>query len=269
MTENAFGIIDGFRLDGKVSLVTGASRGLGLAIAEGLAGAGSDLVINGRVRETLEEVAASIGEKAGRKVMIADGDIADMDFVRGVVPRIVEEMGHIDVLVNNAGINIRGDSAEYPEEDWDTVTGINLKAAFFLSQECGKAMIERGEGGKVINILSLASSIGLPGIPAYAAAKGGLTMVTKTLAVEWAPNNIQVNGIGPGFFATSLTEPLRQDFRNNWILRRIPTRQWGKPMELAGAAIFLASPASNYVTGQVLYVDGGFLTGTDWRKQED
>ncbi len=148
------------------------------------------------------------------------------------------------------------------------MASVNLKAAFFLSQECGKAMIERGEGGKVINILSLASSIGLPGIPAYAAAKGGLTMVTKTLAVEWAPNNIQVNGIGPGFFATSLTEPLRQDFRNNWILRRIPTRQWGKPMELAGAAIFLASPASNYVTGQVLYVDGGFLTGTDWRKQE-
>ena len=129
-------------------------------------------------------------------------------------------------------------------------------------------MIERGEGGKIINILSLASSIGLPGVPAYAAAKGGLMQVTKTLAVEWASRNIQVNGIGPGFFQTPLSDSLRQEpHRNQWILDRSPTGRWGQPAELTGAAIFLASSASNFVTGQVIYVDGGFLSGSDWRKK--
>ena len=268
MTENAFGTIDCFRLDGKVSLVTGASRGLGLAIAESLAGAGSDLVVNGRHRETLEEVANSIRERSGRKVLIAEGDVSDMKTIHEIVGKTVDEFGRIDVLVNNAGINIRGDSADYTEADWDKVTGINLKAVFFLSQACANDMLARGAGGKIINILSLASSIGLPGIPAYAAAKGGLTQVTKTLAVEWAPKNIQVNGIGPGFFATSLTENLRQQpHRNKWIVDRIPTGRWGKPSELTGATVFLASSASDYVTGQVVYVDGGFLSGSDWRNE--
>ena len=269
MTENAFGMIDCFRLDGKVSLVTGASRGLGLAIAEALAGAGSDLVVNGRVGETLEEVAGSIREKTGRKVLVAEGDVSDMDTIQEIVSKTIGEFGKVDVLVNNAGINIRGDSSDYTEEDWDKVTDVNLKGVFFLSQACANKMLERGEGGKIINILSLASMFGLPGIPAYAAAKGGLTQVTKTLAVEWAPQNIQVNGIAPGFFATSLTEGLRQQpHRNQWILRRIPTKRWGKPVELTGAAIFLASSASDYVTGQALYVDGGFISGSDWRSEE-
>ncbi|MBI2191137.1 MAG: glucose 1-dehydrogenase [Planctomycetes bacterium] len=258
-------MIDRFRLDGKVSLVTGASRGLGLAIAEGLAGAGSDLVINGRNRTTLDEVAESIRRGTGRKVLPVEGDVGDSDSVARLVSKVLSEWGRIDILVNNAGINVRADSATYRVEDWDRVTGVNLKAAFFLTQACGRAMIERSRGGKVINILSLASSIGLPAIAAYAAAKGGLMQVTKTLAVEWAPYHIQVNGIGPGFFRTSLTEPVQKDHRNNWVMRRIPAKRWGEPIDLAGAAIYLASPASDYVTGQVLYVDGGFLCGSDWR----
>lgn len=268
MSEVAFGMIDRFRLDGKVSLVTGASRGLGLAIAEGLAGAGSDLVINGRNRATLEEVAGSLRKATGRQVTVVEGDISDLASIQRVVSESLTSRGRLDVLVNNAGINVRGDSVSYTAESWDLVTGVNLKGAFFLAQACGKAMIEGGRGGKIINILSLASSIGLPGISAYAAAKGGLMQVTKTLAVEWAPYNVQVNGIGPGFFRTSLTEPVQKDHRNRWVMRRIPAKRWGEPIDLAGAAIFLASPASDYVTGQVIYVDGGFLSGSDWRSGE-
>ena len=267
--QPSFGTIDSFRLDGKVSLVTGASRGLGLAIAEALAGAGSDIVVNGRVRETLEPVAASIREKTGRRVLVAEGDVANRDVIQDIVRRTVDEFGRVDVLVNNAGINLRGDSSTYTEEDWDQVTNTNLKAVFFLTQACANNMIGRGEGGKIINILSLASSIGLPGVPAYAAAKGGLLQVTKTLAVEWAPQNIQVNGLGPGFFQTSLSDSLRHEaHRNRWILSRSPSGRWGQPVELTGAAIFLASSASNFVTGQVIYVDGGFLSGSDWREPD-
>jgi NAD(P)-dependent dehydrogenase (short-subunit alcohol dehydrogenase family) len=267
--QHSFETVNSFRLDGKISLVTGASRGLGLAIAEALAGAGSDIVINARGQGPLESVAKSIREKTGRQVLVVPGDISSMDFIEEIVHKTIDAFGRIDVLVNNAGTNIRGSSSTYTVEDWDQVIGINLKAVFFLTQACANKMIERGEGGKVINILSLASSIGLPGIPAYAAAKGGMTQVTKTLAVEWAPHNIQVNGIGPGFFQTSLSDSLRKEpHRNQWILSRSPSGRWGQPVELTGAAVFFASSASNFVTGQVMYVDGGFLSGTDWRKKD-
>ena len=260
-----FVAIDSFRLDGKVAIVTGASRGIGKAIASALAGAGADLVLNARGEDTLYETAVEIGRATGRRVCSIPGDITDLDLHSRLITEATDVLGGLDILVNNAGLNRRGDTVEYTEDDWDTVLGADLKSAFFLTRECGRAMIDRGAGGKVINILSLASAIGLPGAPAYAAAKGGLLQLTKTLAIEWAPHDIQVNGIGPGFIRTSLNQAIQDDHRSDWVVRRTPARRWGETEELCGTALFLASAASNFVTGQALYVDGGFLAGSDWR----
>ena len=257
--------IDGFRLDGRVAIVTGASRGIGRAIAEALAGAGADLVLGARAGEALFEAARDIGRATGRRVSTIAGDVAERATHEALVREATETLGRVDILVNNAGLNRRGDTLDYTETDWDAVLGADLKGAFFLAQRCGQAMIDRGGGGKVINILSLASAVGLPGAPAYAAAKGGLTQVTKTLAIEWAPHGIQVNGIGPGFIRTTLNQAIQDDHRSEWVVRRTPARRWGETHELCGTALWLASSASNFVTGQVVYVDGGFLAGSDWR----
>lgn len=264
--KSATGIVDLFQLTDKVSLVTGASRGIGLAMAEGLAGAGSDLVIVGREMETLTPVAERINAETGREVLPLQADVSNLDEIDALVEETVEAFGKLDVLVNNAGVNRRNPALTFSEADWDFVTDVNLKGAFFLAKACGNVM-QRQNSGKVINTLSLTSAIGLPTSVAYTAAKGGLLQLTKLLAVEWAEHNIQVNGIAPGFIRTEMTAPAREDSRNAWILNRTPADRWGEPEDLAGLTIFFASHASDFVTGQMVFVDGGFMAGSDWRRQ--
>jgi NAD(P)-dependent dehydrogenase (short-subunit alcohol dehydrogenase family) len=257
-------ILQQFRLDGKVSLVTGASRGLGRAMGEALAGAGSDVVLMGRDQATLEPVAVSIAERTGRKALAVPVDVRQTAQIETAVARVRDEFGRIDVLINNAGINLRNPAVEYTEQDWEQVLAVNTKGTFFMSQACGRVMIEQRRG-KIINVLSMTCVMGLPTVVAYTASKSALVGLTKLLAVEWAPYNIQVNGLGPGFFRTELTRAVQNDQRSDWILHRTPAGRWGEPEDLAGAAVFLASPASDYITGQVLYVDGGMTAGSDWR----
>lgn len=261
----ATSILQQFRLEGKVAIVTGASRGLGLAFAEGLAGAGADLCITGRDMETLKPAAESTASATGRRVHPVQMDVGNMEDLRRTVDEVMEQLGRIDILVNNAGINIREPSLDFKEEDWDKVTDVNLKGAFFMSQACARVMKDQG-GGKIVTILSLTSFMGLPTVVAYTASKGGMMQLTKMMAVEWAEYNIQANAIAPGFFKTDLTKAVQEDQRNNWVLNRTPANRWGEPEDLVGAMVFLCSPASDFITGQVLYVDGGFTAGSDWRK---
>ncbi len=258
----AYGAIERFRLDGKVSLVTGASRGLGMATAEALAGAGSDVVLTGRYMKTLAPVAVAIREKTGRRIVPIEMDMGNLHSVRATVDTVLQEFGCLNISVNNAGINSRMPATEYTEEAWDSVTNVNVKGAFFMAQACGKTMIER-RNGKIINILSLTVALGLPTVVAYTAAKAGLMQLTRLLAVEWGPYN--VNGVAPGFFNTDLTKSVQTDARGQWILHRTPLGRWGDPEDLTGAVVFLASHASDFVTGQVLFVDGGVTAGSDWR----
>lgn len=258
-------VLGRFRLDGKVSIVTGASRGLGKAMVEALAGAGSDVVLMGRDQKTLAPVAEGIKKATRKKTLCVQMDVGKLDQIESAVAKVINEFGRIDVLVNNAGINVRLPSAEYTEEAWDSVTNVNLKGTFFMTQACGKVMIEQ-RSGKIINILSLTSAWGLPTVVAYTAAKGAFLQLTKLLAVEWAEYNIQVNGIAPGFFRTELTKAVQNDQRNTWVLNRCPMRRWGEPEDLAGIVVFLASSASDYITGQAIFVDGGMTVGSDWRK---
>ena len=264
--KSATAMIQQFQLDGKVSLVTGASRGIGLAMAEGLAGAGADLVIVGRKIETLTPIAERIANETSRKILPIQADVSNLAEIDALVAQTVETFGRLDVLVNNAGVNVRNPALEFTEADWDFVTDVNLKGAFFLAKACGNVMKEQ-RSGKVINTLSLTSAIGLPTSVAYTAAKGGLLQLTKLLAVEWAEHNIQVNGIAPGFIRTEMTAPAREDNRNEWILNRTPAYRWGEPEDLAGLTIFFASNASDFVTGQMVFVDGGFMAGSDWRRR--
>ena len=266
MQASAVGTIDKFRLDGKVSIVTGASRGIGLAMAEGLAGAGSDVVVVGRRIETLGPIAERIAKETGTQALPIQADIGRLDQIDQIIEQTVAQFGKIDVLVNNAGINVRRPAEAFAPADWDAVTDVNLKGTFFITQACGVVRIKQ-KSGKVINTLSLTSAIGLPTTIAYTAAKGGLLQLTKLLAVEWAAHNIQVNGIAPGFIRTDLTQSVREDDRNQWVLNRTPAYRWGEPDELAGLTIFLASDASSFVTGQMIFVDGGFMAGSDWRRR--
>lgn len=254
-----------FSLEGKVAIVTGASRGLGEAMAFALAGAGADLAITGREQNTIDDAAQRIKDATGRKVQPLVADVGNVKAIETCVQSVVKEFGQIDILLNNAGINKRIPAMEIAEEDWDAVIDVNLKGAFFMSRECAKVMAPRRQG-KIITILSLTSFLGLPTVVPYSAAKGGMNQLTKLMAVEWADHNIQVNGIAPGYFRTALTEPVRADERNAWVLNRTPAGRWGEPIELGGALIFLASNASNFITGQILYIDGGFTSGSDWRK---
>jgi gluconate 5-dehydrogenase len=254
-----------FSLEGKVAIVTGASRGLGEAMAFALAGAGADLAIYGREQSTIDDAAQRIKDATGRKVLPVVADVGSVKDIERSVAQVQKEFGKIDILLNNAGINKRIPAMEISEEDWDAVIDVNLKGAFFMSRECAKAMAPQ-RSGKIITILSLTSFLGLPTVVPYSAAKGGMNQLTKLMAVEWADHNIQVNGIAPGYFRTAMTQPVRDDQRNAWVLNRTPAGRWGEPTELGGALIFLASNASNFITGQILYVDGGFTSGSDWRK---
>lgn len=249
-----------FNLQGKRVLITGGTQGIGAAIAKGLGEAGASLVINGRNPEKLAESLHRF-RQAGIEASGSLFDITDAKRVKQAVDEIEETGGPIDILVNNAGIIKRAPAQDLEEDDWEDVIRTNLTAPFILSKYVGRSMIKR-RCGKIINICSLMSELGRETVAAYAAAKGGLKMLTRNLATEWGPYNIQVNGIGPGYIAT----PINTDYRepgnplNDYIISRTPAGRWGKPEDLVGAAIFLASEASDFVNGQIIYVDGGLLT---------
>lgn len=252
-------VLDLFRLDGKTALVTGCKRGIGRAMAVALAEAGADIAGVSRTLECPGSEVAKEVRALGRKFTGYACDFADRKAVYALAARVLEELPTIDILVNNAGTTLRKPAAEHPDEYWDAVIETNLNAQFVLTRELGKRMVERG-AGKIIFTASLLSFQGGIYVPGYAAAKGGIAQLTKALSNEWAPKGVQVNAIAPGYIATDLTGPLRIDpVRNPDILARIPAGRWGEPADLAGAVVFLASRASDYVTGTVLTVDGGWM----------
>jgi len=250
-------IIDSFKLDGRVALVTGASTGLGRAVAIALAEAGADVACHGNTHSP--EATCRQVQDVGRRAMAVKGDLSDRSTPRRLVEEIAAEFGSLDILINNAGMIRRAPATDYSEADWDQVIEVNLSSVFRLSQLAGRLMIERGRG-KIVNIASLLSFQGGITVPAYAASKGGVAQLTKALANEWAGKRVNVNAIAPGYMRTDNTRALQQDeTRNRQILERIPAGRWGEPSDLAGAAVFLSSAASDYVHGQVLAVDGGWL----------
>lgn len=245
-----------FDLTGKVAVVTGANTGIGQGIALALAQAGADIAAVGRsaATETVEKVRA-----LGRKAEIISADLSTIEPVQRVVDETLEKLGGLDILVNNAGIIRRNDAVDFTEEDWDAVMDTNLKSVFFLCQAAARHMIPNG-GGKVINIASMLTFQGGIRVPSYTASKSGVGGLTKLLANEWASKGITVNAIAPGYIATNNTDALQKDAdRNRQILERIPAARWGEPSDLGGAAVFLASRASDYVQGHILAVDGGWL----------
>ncbi len=251
-------ILDKFGLSGKVAVVTGASRGLGQAIAIGLAEAGADIVAVSTSIENLEETNAEI-IKLGRKCLLLACDVSDGEQIANTISAATAHFGNIDILVNNAGTIRRAPADIHSDEDWDAVIDTNLTGVFKLCRGFGKAMLSQGHG-KIINIASLLTFSGGITVPSYAASKGGVAQLTKAFANEWAKGGVQVNAIAPGYFATDNTANLRADEgRNKDITARIPEGRWGKPEDIAGAAVFLASEAANYVNGHILLVDGGWM----------
>lgn len=251
------GILDQFRLDGKNALVTGAASGLGAAIAVALAEAGAMVACHGNRRPADATVQRITGSGGFAKAYTAD--LSETSGPKKLFDAVVADFGAIDILVNNAGTIHRTAAEEFALEDWSRVVQVNLTSAFQLSQLAGKLMLAKGRG-KIINVASLLSFQGGIRVPAYAASKGGVAQVTKALANEWAARGIQVNGIAPGYFRTENTSALQADeVRNRQILERIPAQRWGEPEDLAGAVVFLASNASNYVNGEILVVDGGWM----------
>lgn len=249
---------DLFRLDGRVALVTGATGGLGGAMAEALASAGADVVCHGLDEPPGETMAAV--RAAGRRAAPVVGDLSRPETALRLVDEAEAALGPVSILVNNAGTIRRTPAAEHSDAEWDLVLAVNVSSPFRLAREVGRRLIARGAPGKVVNVASLLSFQGGILVPSYAAAKGGLAQLTKALANEWAPKGIQVNAIAPGYMRTDNTAALRADAsRSRQILERIPAGRWGEPSDLAGAVVFLASTASDYVTGHVLVVDGGWL----------
>jgi len=246
-----------FELKGKVAMVTGSTRGLGEVSALALAKAGADIAVCGRSAPDLERVTAEIG-KQGRKTKGFHIDVTDSREVAAAVDEILDYFGHIDILVNNAGVNYRVPVLEYPEEEWDRVINTNLKGYFLVTRAVVPQMIDNGYG-KVINMSSILGAVGLPHQVAYASSKGGVDQMTKVMALEWAKLGVRVNAIGPTYFETELVTQIRDDpERFNFINERTPMGRWGYLPELEGTVIFLASAASDFITGQTLYVDGGW-----------
>ena len=252
------GILDKFKLDNRIALVTGAATGLGAAIAIALAESGADVACHGNTRSpdgTCEAIA-----QTGRNGYPITGDLSDPKTPERLFEMTVERFGRIDILINNAGTIRRSPAVDYSDDDWATVIEVNLSSVFRLSKLVGKQMIESGRGGKIVNIASLLSFQGGITVPAYAASKGGVAQLTKALANEWAKHNINVNAIAPGYMRTTNTAALQADeTRNRQILERIPAGRWGEPQDVAGAAVFLSSAASDYIQGHILVIDGGWL----------
>lgn len=249
-----------FNLSGKRALITGGTQGIGFSIAKGLGEAGASLVINARNSEKLTQC---IQELQSLKIEATGAlfDVTNAESVKEAINTIETHIGPIDILVNNAGIIRRAPAEDLPEEDWNEVILTNLTAPFMVSKYVGRHMIKR-QRGKIINICSLMSELGRDTVSAYAAAKGGIKMLTRNLATEWAPHNIQINGIGPGYIATPINTFYRETGNplNDYIVSRTPAGRWGTPEDLVGASVFLASGASDFVNGQIIYVDGGLLT---------
>jgi len=245
-----------FSLKGKRVLLTGSARGIGYLLARGLAKAGADVIVNATTHEGAEKGAAQLRE-LGLRAHAKAFDVTQSAQVKQAVDEIEAEWGAIDVLVNNAGIQRRRPFLEFPEQDWNDVIAVNQTAVFLVSQTVAKKMVERQQG-KIINIGSMQSELGRDTITPYAASKGAVTMLTRGMCVELARHNIQVNAIAPGYFVTEMTQALADDPAfTGWLTKRTPAARWGKPEELIGAAVFLASSASNFVNGHLLFVDGG------------
>lgn len=245
-----------FDLTGRRALITGSSRGIGLALARGLTAAGASLVLNARNEAALERAAGDL-RREGRIADTAPFDVTEGASVRAAVERIESDVGPIDILVNNAGMQRRMPLEDYPEETWREIVRTNLDSVFLVGQAVARHMIKRRRG-KIINICSVQSELGRPTIAPYTATKGAVKMLTKGMAIDWGKYNIQVNGLGPGYFKTELNAALVADEAfTSWLTARTPLGRWGEVDELVGAAIFLASPASDFVSGHILYVDGG------------
>ena len=250
-------ILDKFKLDGKVAIVTGASTGLGKGMSLALAEAGADIV--GVDYVDMPETAQEI-EAMGRKFLGIKANLMSLDPIQGIVDKAIEKYGRLDILVNNAGIIRREDSINFTEKDWDDVMNINVKTVFFFSQAAAKQYIKQGSGGKIINVASMLSFQGGIRVPSYTASKSGVMGITRLMANEWSKHNINANAIAPGYMATNNTTAIRADEdRSAAILDRIPAGRWGLPEDMMGPIIFLASSASDYVNGYTVAVDGGWL----------
>lgn len=253
-----FQLTELFDLTGKVALVTGSSRGLGYAIAEGLAKAGATIILNGRNAETLEQARQTFADN-GYTVHTSSFNVTNKEEIQAQVKHIAETIGTIDILVNNAGIQHREPLEDYDEAAWRRVLDVNVTGVFLMSQAVAPAMIAQ-QSGKIINIGSLMSAVSRRSIAAYTASKGAVKQLTMQMATEWAEHNIQTNAIGPGYFKTEMTSALYNDPQfDGWIKERTPAGRWGTPDELVGISVFLASQASSYVNGQIFYIDGGML----------
>jgi NAD(P)-dependent dehydrogenase (short-subunit alcohol dehydrogenase family) len=252
------GVLDRFRLDGKVAVVTGGSRGLGRAIADALASAGADVAISARQRQSAERMAEDISEATGRKTLAIAANVTVRHDVEQMMETVLSALGRIDILVNNAGVNIRGPIEQLSEDDWDTVVDTNLKGPWLCCRAVAP-VLKAQKWGRVINVSSMLGEISMPGRTPYASSKGGLTLLTKTLALEWAKDGINVNALCPGPFATEINTPLLNDpVAKAQVESNIPLARWGDPVELGPAAVFLASEASSFMTGATLFVDGGY-----------
>jgi 2-dehydro-3-deoxy-D-gluconate 5-dehydrogenase len=250
---------DKFNLKGNVALVTGASRGLGRGMALALAEAGADVALVARTKSSLEETAALAKEISDSKTLVVNADITQHSELERIVNETVKVFGRIDILLNAAGTQVRKPIFEMTERDYDYLMSVNLKSVYFLSQAAARPMANQGRG-KIINVASLTSFIGINNISIYGTSKGGIVSMTRQFAIELAKYNIQVNAISPGYFITELTADLFKDpEKAKWVLGRIPIGRTGNPDDLAAAVVFLASEASNYITGQILSVDGGWL----------
>jgi NAD(P)-dependent dehydrogenase (short-subunit alcohol dehydrogenase family) len=251
-------VLDTFRLDGKLALVTGGARGLGRMMAQALAEAGADVALAGRGVKACEEAAAAIAEATGRRTRAFAVDVTVASDVEKLAHEVESQLGPVDILVNNAGTNIRGPIEQLTEADWDTVIDTNLKGPFLCARAIGPRMVKRG-WGRVINLASVLGIIALPGRAPYCSSKAGIINLTRVLALEWAGTGVTANAICPGAFGTELNRPLLDDpVKYQEFVRRIPMGRWGEVEEIAGAVVFLASDAATYVTGSSLFVDGGW-----------
>ena len=250
-------VLDAFRLEGKVAIVTGCDTGLGQGMALALAEAGCDVVgVNRKIPYDTEGKITAVG----RRFMAIQADLSQQEALSSIVTQTVAAFGRVDILVNNAGTIRRQDALDFSEKDWDDVMNLNLKSVFFLSQAVARQFLAQGNGGKIINIASMLSFQGGIRVPSYTASKSGVLGITRLLANEWAAQGINVNAIAPGYMATNNTQQLREDStRNQQIVDRIPAGRWGTPDDVQGPVVFLASPASDYINGYTLAVDGGWL----------